>query len=380
MDSGNSDSFQSSNGGDEEYNSHGGGDTISAFINQSTTRTGGLMYNPLLHPSTNQSMFDPINSNYQNMQNNLLLNNNNLDFVWSKTPRSDPNCTESTNPLSSQQLCTIQNINLPSSSVTEMMNTTSSLQVSEKHGLASVNCQNNKKRSRASRRAPTTVLTTDTTNFRAMVQEFTGIPAPPFTSSSSLFPRNTKLDNIFGTPSSMRTNNLEYFSTPFSTKVVQPILSQTYSSTMLGVSMADSLRTNVDDSYKLLQSSNHFTMQNPILASLLQSNPPKLSISDNYQSIFESKTRHGSMQIQSSNRVLDEFGGLGQGLVDKNGSLGALPGLVSTDPARSFSNNNNGGCDDLSRNVANGKRLKGMIEDGATNEGIMEIWNCSSTE
>ncbi|XP_066387838.1 calmodulin-binding protein 25-like isoform X2 [Miscanthus floridulus] len=37
-----------------------------------------------------------------------------------------------------------------------------------------------KKRPRASRRPPTTVLTTDTSNFRAMVQEFTGFPAPPF--------------------------------------------------------------------------------------------------------------------------------------------------------------------------------------------------------
>ncbi|KAG9451575.1 hypothetical protein H6P81_011540 [Aristolochia fimbriata] len=51
--------------------------------------------------------------------------------------------------------------------------------------------RSSKKRSRASRRAPTTVLTTDTSNFRAMVQEFTGIPAPPFSASS--FPR-TRLD------------------------------------------------------------------------------------------------------------------------------------------------------------------------------------------
>ncbi|KAG2646922.1 VQ motif-containing protein 22-like [Panicum virgatum] len=36
-----------------------------------------------------------------------------------------------------------------------------------------------RKRPRASRRPPTTVLTTDTSNFRAMVQEFTGIPDPP---------------------------------------------------------------------------------------------------------------------------------------------------------------------------------------------------------
>ncbi|TVU37790.1 hypothetical protein EJB05_11125, partial [Eragrostis curvula] len=36
-----------------------------------------------------------------------------------------------------------------------------------------------RKRARASRRPPTTVLTADASNFRAMVQEFTGFPAPP---------------------------------------------------------------------------------------------------------------------------------------------------------------------------------------------------------
>uniref|UniRef100_A0A7N0UK23 VQ domain-containing protein n=1 Tax=Kalanchoe fedtschenkoi TaxID=63787 RepID=A0A7N0UK23_KALFE len=44
-----------------------------------------------------------------------------------------------------------------------------------------------KKRTRASRKTPTTVLTTDTANFRAMVQEFTGIPTPPF-GPSPFFP------------------------------------------------------------------------------------------------------------------------------------------------------------------------------------------------
>ncbi|KAE8673055.1 hypothetical protein F3Y22_tig00111812pilonHSYRG00018 [Hibiscus syriacus] len=34
-----------------------------------------------------------------------------------------------------------------------------------------------RKRSRASRRTPTTLLNTDTTNFRAMVQQFTGNPS-----------------------------------------------------------------------------------------------------------------------------------------------------------------------------------------------------------
>jgi len=41
-----------------------------------------------------------------------------------------------------------------------------------------------KKRSRASRRVPTTLLNTDTSNFRAMVQRFTGIPEIPFGYSS----------------------------------------------------------------------------------------------------------------------------------------------------------------------------------------------------
>ena len=37
-----------------------------------------------------------------------------------------------------------------------------------------------RRRSRASRRTPTTLLNTDTTNFRAMVQQFTGGPGAPF--------------------------------------------------------------------------------------------------------------------------------------------------------------------------------------------------------
>ncbi|CAH9146881.1 unnamed protein product [Cuscuta epithymum] len=57
---------------------------------------------------------------------------------------------------------------------------------------------NPKKRSRASRRAPTTVLTTDTSNFRQMVQEFTGIPAGPFSGSAGgLYSR--RLDLFSGT-------------------------------------------------------------------------------------------------------------------------------------------------------------------------------------
>ncbi|XVF81657.1 hypothetical protein PTKIN_Ptkin15bG0172900 [Pterospermum kingtungense] len=41
-----------------------------------------------------------------------------------------------------------------------------------------------RRRTRASRRTPTTLLNTDTTNFRAMVQQFTGSPTAPFPTSA----------------------------------------------------------------------------------------------------------------------------------------------------------------------------------------------------
>nr|DAD44015.1 TPA_asm: hypothetical protein HUJ06_002245 [Nelumbo nucifera] len=55
----------------------------------------------------------------------------------------------------------------------------------------------NRRRSRASRRAPTTLLNTDTTNFRAMVQQFTGIPSTPFSAGSQVgtFNFNFGVDN-----------------------------------------------------------------------------------------------------------------------------------------------------------------------------------------
>ncbi|KAJ8759711.1 hypothetical protein K2173_009812 [Erythroxylum novogranatense] len=43
-----------------------------------------------------------------------------------------------------------------------------------------------RRRSRASRRTPTTLLNTDTTNFRAMVQQFTGGPSAPYAPGTQL--------------------------------------------------------------------------------------------------------------------------------------------------------------------------------------------------
>ncbi|XP_020208809.1 homeobox protein B-H2 [Cajanus cajan] len=53
-----------------------------------------------------------------------------------------------------------------------------------------------RRRSRASRRTPTTLLNTDTTNFRAMVQQFTGGPSAGFAGAPSTAPQ--ALPNLMG--------------------------------------------------------------------------------------------------------------------------------------------------------------------------------------
>uniref|UniRef100_A0A0D9VUQ9 VQ domain-containing protein n=1 Tax=Leersia perrieri TaxID=77586 RepID=A0A0D9VUQ9_9ORYZ len=67
-----------------------------------------------------------------------------------------------------------------------------------------------KKRPRASRRPPTTVLTTDTSNFRAMVQEFTGFPAPPFAAAPPPSVRPRLLAGGGLPPFLMRPSPLKY--------------------------------------------------------------------------------------------------------------------------------------------------------------------------
>ncbi|KAJ4705647.1 VQ motif-containing protein [Melia azedarach] len=55
-----------------------------------------------------------------------------------------------------------------------------------------------RRRSRASRRTPTTLLNTDTTNFRAMVQQFTGGPTAPFPSAPPQHPPTAGTTFSFG--------------------------------------------------------------------------------------------------------------------------------------------------------------------------------------
>ncbi|XP_050217588.1 transcription factor MYB120 [Mercurialis annua] len=211
MDSGNSGSLQSSSGDEEHDSSRPPESSFSAFLNNSSHF--GVPLNPQsflphhhhpyhhhqqqqLHHQT-PTLFDPSSNLFHNFSQspspNLNLHSSliNLDAVRSESAppplssgRSSILGVQGTNPATINQL--------PSHS--------------DQNHVAS---RNPKKRTRASRRAPTTVLTTDTSNFRAMVQEFTGIPAPPFSGS----PYSKRLD-LFGSAMT-RSSHLEQIGSLF---------------------------------------------------------------------------------------------------------------------------------------------------------------------
>ncbi|XP_011657974.2 proline-rich protein 36 isoform X1 [Cucumis sativus] len=245
MDSGSSGSIQSSSGGEDEYDSRAEG--FSGFLNKPPGHVGPkanpspplTAHHP--HSSTSSALFDPF-SNFLDPLSTRSHQNSipNLDFLWPRNnPRSDPNpihfpgsismppsstpnsymaATNSQVPHQTTEpnvvhqaprgltLTTDRSDVVPNNSNTATGTTT---------GTSNPSVRNPRKRTRASRRAPTTVLTTDTSNFRAMVQEFTGIPAPPFTPASS-FPR-ARLDLFGGGTAS--TSSPPYLLRPFPQKL-----------------------------------------------------------------------------------------------------------------------------------------------------------------
>ncbi|XP_074264387.1 uncharacterized protein LOC141586889 [Silene latifolia] len=240
MDSGNSASIQSSStagGGaldDQEFESHGGGDGGSGVLfSQSSLasfdNTGSFQLYSLNNGSSTYNNFDPLTNNFdtnfminQN-HNSDRTNNNDLGLLWPSTicsPLDNTNCTTPTttvgpaasfSPNNNNNLLTRIGpgpVSIPSSGAPL---------VSDHPGPGGA-VRNPKKRSRASRRAPTTVLTTDTNNFRQMVQEFTGIPAPPFSG-------RTRLDLLGETGihvSSPGVHQTPYVLRPFPQKIVVP--------------------------------------------------------------------------------------------------------------------------------------------------------------
>ncbi|RWW86474.1 hypothetical protein BHE74_00004758 [Ensete ventricosum] len=176
MDSTASGSIQSSNTGDnEEYDSRG--ESISTFNlpppHPSPSPTTATAFQ---HERPSASfIFDPLSPYLTSFpfpppESNSLS----FDSTWLKRIQPYSTCT------------TLGAMTATRSSVSSSASP-SSVQPPAQADRSSAAPRGAKKRSRASRRAPTTVLTTDTSNFRAMVQQFTGLPTPPFTSSH--FPR-----------------------------------------------------------------------------------------------------------------------------------------------------------------------------------------------
>lgn len=273
MDSGNSGSIQSSSGGDEEYDDSRG-ESISTFLinsnNNSLAHFGSIASHNNNNPpflshhqqNPNNTFFDTAASLFPQSSNPQFNTN---DLIWSSSSsralRSDHNFnnfTSSSTAAASGQLFHHHNQNpfsgsgsgslqamQPSIEATNVVRASSSAQPDQQPNVA----KNPKKRTRASRRAPTTVLTTDTTNFRQMVQEFTGIPTAPFTGS----PYTRRLDLFSTAGSGMRTGHLDslgplYPLRPSAQKVqVSPFMSQlstsspASSSSLLSSSMIDAL-------------------------------------------------------------------------------------------------------------------------------------------
>ncbi|XP_027334996.1 rho GTPase-activating protein gacII-like isoform X2 [Abrus precatorius] len=344
MDSTNSGSMQSSStAGDEEYDSRAES-TISAFLNNNNNPPPPPpppqpQPPPQQHvtpfttnPSQHHHMFDPL-SNYLDPTQRSVLN---LDSVWSKVVRSEPNQPDlagfipSSSSPQNQAFVLSQLGGQTRGNVGAFPTTHNSLPpetASSRGGLLSVSTSNDqvhnnnsnnnmvrnpKKRSRASRRAPTTVLTTDTTNFRAMVQEFTGIPAPPFTSSP--FPR-TRLDLFATSSSSSAVRSLDPPTTPPPPYLLRPFAQKVQAqSSPIPPSfppMIDALASNNNNNScssnpTSINYQQPINMHNPILSfqSILQT-PPKYPQLGNNSSLLVAS---GTVDSHLKMGVLEELG------------------------------------------------------------------------
>ncbi|CAI8585545.1 unnamed protein product [Vicia faba] len=212
MDSGNSGSISSS--GDEEYDSRTHHPTLlpSNFFNpQPNLQFNSISHNPQLfhlgsNSNSNSVSFFDLSPNYLH---NLSQSQPNIDTT-SFPPSSQGLSSPPSLPFSLQQ----QHLNQcllttpPGVGLHDNNNSNNNARTTPTPtpSPATTNnaTRNSKKRTRASRRAPTTVLTTDTSNFRAMVQEFTGIPAPPFSGSSY----SRRLD-LLTSSSSLRSSHFD---------------------------------------------------------------------------------------------------------------------------------------------------------------------------
>ncbi|VFQ80076.1 unnamed protein product [Cuscuta campestris] len=363
--SNNSGSIQSSSGGDEEY------DSYSLFLSKTIA---GQLSQPPPPPASSSALFTPSSAFLSSFFDPSTPFS--LDPLPDFPPSSWPSISSSNNnnnkSLPSPAAAAAAHQINPSSAAAHHQYLPSPPEPNGKDQNSRV-IRNSKKRSRASRRAPTTVLTTDTSNFRAMVQEFTGIPAPPF--SSSPFPR-TRFD-LFGS-STAAPHQPPYLRRPFPQKLIIPPTQQ--QSPLLPLPPA---------SYNNNSSSSLFAgggaQHSSLLSSLLQSSSPKYP--------------RDPLQIPSTApppKVNDDFisadlaGGLPGLVSSEHGQLAADPGSwrgppgVSDDQLRAITgdqhrrrSSNDGEPSDNGETNFRASNFNGGDKE-PNNEGMTEPWVCSS--
>ncbi|KAL0349732.1 UNVERIFIED_CONTAM: hypothetical protein Sradi_4122400 [Sesamum radiatum] len=404
MDSGNSGSLQSSSGGDDEYDSRAAADSVSASM------VGGPISN--LAPA----FFDPL-SNYSSLLNPSM--------AWPRTsapaPRSDPNQITHDiiiNPMLSSSSAFLPSFQQPAAVGVDSGSPNLGAQPPPLNQNQTA-ARNPKKRSRASRRAPTTVLTTDTTNFRAMVQEFTGIPAPPF--NNSPFQRS-RLD-LFGT----RSTSLDaahpppYLRRPFAQKAQAPLpflassCNSLLSSAAADAMAASSTTTNnniitttssvsstttaaststpqINYQLPLTHSSNLFNLPNPLLTSLLQTNPkfPFRILPQSSRNLTTHSKSHQTINLAiwaarngrdgNDNTDCNNAARWHNNPASPDGDKDSLRPVIS---GFSFPRNTvNGKMNYSASSMSSFNGEKGPPKNvaGARGEGMVESWICSSSE
>ncbi|XP_073147690.1 uncharacterized protein [Henckelia pumila] len=363
MDSGHSDS--SSCGDDQEYDSR----TAAAYSYSSFGN-----HHPQPPP------FDPF-SNFLQLQNSSPLNPN---VYW---PRSS---STTHHDIISSDSCPNSNIMTnfpfavppqPPTAVASAANLSDAPPASAAENRNPAAARNTKKRSRASRRAPTTVLTTDTSNFRAMVQEFTGIPAPPFTSSSPF--QRSRFD-LYGASSSMRLKPHDAAPPPYLHRPFAPEVPRTLFLATATASISSSSTSTPPMNYNpslSSQNSNLFNLiSNPSLASFLPTDHHKFPFTSSINNNLPSKIQP-CFEIPTNIHV-------------KSVSAGNLPNLIPSDqmqPRNGMDHLHHVGAEtnNISRNPRNDDEKMNnynLHENPSTenigtrrsSEGMMESWICSS--
>ncbi|KAM7275153.1 hypothetical protein ACFE04_017019 [Oxalis oulophora] len=418
MESGNtSGSLQSSSGDEQEYDSRAQTTSSNYFINNSTTTYnynnnnnnnntggggGGGGNNTTNNSSSSSSHVGPPLSMFDPLSNFFDQNNT----IWSKTLRSEPgdnNCTDftgfmaatSSTSVPTQQFfthrpppshshshshdvmlgttTTSSSMQFPVSNINNSSNSNNKESVSGPTTTTTNNnidvvVRNPKKRSRASRRAPTTVLTTDTSNFRAMVQEFTGIPAPPFT--STLFPRTTN---------SSTSSRLDLFGGRSTNFDINPLLRPFAHKPTLNHFINNTNNTNYQQPHNLLNNNNITSnmQQNPFLnfQPLLQpNNNSKIYPLNKQTSVINPSSNDIILQSQSQSQTHDQFGlQVGSG---GEGNYGNSNNDQGSDQQLLRSINVNLSSSDF--HLDKGPTTTTTTANVTRSEGMVESWICSS--